>query len=220
MKLSLLAFAMLALACTGAQAQEVAALPNSVPAVTQPVATSFPIGPQDTLIIEVFDVPDLSRTVQVENSGIIVLPLIGQVTAAGKTPDQLSQVISAELDQKYLKHAVVTVTVKDAASQRVTVDGEVTQPGLYEIGPHTTLSQAVALAKGPTTVADTHQVAIIRVTSEGRQAKIYDLADIRDGTTVDPFVQPGDTVVVDVSDSRRFVRDFGSVFSTLALLHP
>lgn len=220
MKCWVLSIAIAAIACTTANAQDVASIQNSTAGVAQPAVASYPIGPQDTLIVEVFDVPALGATVQVENSGIIVLPLIGQVTAAGKTPDQLSHIIAAELDQKYLKHAIVTVTVKDAASQKVTVDGEVTQPGLYEIGPHTTLSQAVALAKGPTTVADTHEVAIVRVTPAGRQAKVYDLADIRDGKTVDPFVQPGDTVVVDVSGSRRFVRDFGSVFSTLAFLHP
>jgi polysaccharide biosynthesis/export protein len=219
--MKLLSFAMFATCiAVAAHAQQVASLPGTASQVTEPAAANLPIGPQDTLVIDVFDVPDLSRTVQVDNSGNVVLPLIGQVKAVGNTPEQLSQSIAAELNAKYLKNPIVTVTVKDAASQKITVDGEVTQPGLYEIGPHTTLMQAVALAKGPTTVADTHQVALIRSSAEGKQTKVYDLADIRDGKAVDPYVQPGDMIVVDVSGSRRFVRDFGSVISAFAFLHP
>ena len=180
----------------------------------------LPIGPQDTVVIDVFDVPDLSRTVQVDNSGFIVLPLIGQIQANGRTTDQLAQDISTMLAKRYMKNPIVSVTMKDAASQKVTVDGEVTEPGMYEVGPETTLSEAISLAKGPDQVADQHHVAIVRMTPQGRQTTVYDLTDIREGKTVDPLVKPRDVIVVDDSGSRRFVRDFGSIFSMIGFLRP
>jgi polysaccharide biosynthesis/export protein len=212
--------AMAAAIAEAAPAQEVASVPSAPAAVSDSTRPSagFPIGPQDTVVVDVFDVPDLNRTVQVDNSGFIVLPLIGQVQASGRTTDQLAQDIAAILAQKYMKNPIVSVTMKDAASQKVTVDGEVTQPGMYEIGPDTTLSQAISLAKGPDQVADAHHVAIIRMTPQGRLTTVYDLADIRDGKAIDPLVKPRDVIVVDDSGSRRFVRDFGPVFSAIGVL--
>jgi polysaccharide export outer membrane protein len=221
MKLGTLAFVVLASWLAGvAVAQEVASVPNPSGAATSTGTAGLPIGPQDTVVIDVFDVPDLSRTVQVDNSGYIVLPLIGQVQASGRTTDQLAQTIATMLAQKYMKNPIVSVTMKDAASQKVTVDGEVTEPGMYEVGPETTLSEAISLAKGPDQVADQHHVSIIRMTPQGRQTTVYDLADIREGKTVDPLVKPRDVIVVDDSGSRRFVRDFGNVFSMIGFLHP
>jgi len=203
-----------------ASAQDVASIPSSTIATAVNPASDYLIGVQDTLQIDVFDVPDLSRTVQVDGSGFVVVPLVGQVRASDRTPDQLAEYIASELGEKYLKNPIVTVIVKDPASQKVTVDGSVVQPGIYQIGPQTTLLQAVALAKGPDAVSDAHRVTIIRNGAGGQTVSIFDLVDIREGKTADPFLRANDIVVVDVSDIRRFVRDFGNVISLAALLHP
>lgn len=184
------------------------------------IAGDYRIGVKDTLAVDVFDVPSLGGTMTVDNMGYIILPLIGQVQATGRTPDQLAHQIATLLGAKYLKNPIVTVSVKDAASKKITVDGEVTQPGMYEIVPGTTLTQAVALAKGPDQVADAHHVSIIRGVGAARATTVYDLEDIRDGKAADPQVEPNDTVVVDSSGTRKFVRDFGGVISVLGFLHP
>lgn len=184
------------------------------------ISGDYRIGVKDTLAVDVFDVPSLGGTMTVDNMGFINLPLIGQVPATGRTPDQLARQIAALLSAKYMKNPIVTVSVKDAASKKITVDGEVTQPGMYEIVPGTTLTQAVALAKGPDQVADAHHVSIIRGTGAARATTVYDLEDIRDGKATDPQVEPNDTVVVDSSGTRKFVRDFGGVISVLGFLHP
>src|SRR5215469_5691398 len=78
----------------------------------------YAISSQDTLTIDVFGVPELNQAaIQVDNAGTVAMPLIGRVQAAGLTTSQLSQRIASELDQKYVKNPVVTVTVKDPASQ-------------------------------------------------------------------------------------------------------
>jgi polysaccharide biosynthesis/export protein len=181
----------------------------------------YTISSQDTLTIDVFGVPELSQTaVEVDNAGTIAMPFIGRVEAVGLTTSQLAQRIAADLNQKYVKNPIVTVTVKDAASQKITVDGEVTQPGVYEIVPHTTLTQAVALAKGPDTVADIHDVSIVRSDDGKRDVSTYDLDAIHDGKQSDPMVQANDEIVVDSSGSRKFVRDFGSIFGLFTYWHP
>jgi len=203
-------------------AQQVASLPNSQSTAPSAPATyaDYVIAPQDTLTVTVFGVPELSQTVDVDNAGYISLPLLGRVAAAGRTTDALSRKIADELNAKYVKNPTVTVTLKDAGSQKVTVDGEVTAPGVYQINPHTTLTEAVALAKGPDQVADIHHVSIVRATAQGKVVSDYDLDDIHDGKTVDPYVRANDEIVVDSSGSRKFVRDFGSAFSLVWLLRP
>jgi polysaccharide export outer membrane protein len=220
MKRLLVSFSVFAFFAAQASAQDVASIPSSTIATAVNPASDYLIGVQDTLQIDVFDVPDLSRTVQVDGSGFVVVPLVGQVRASDRTPDQLAEYIATELGEKYLKNPIVTVIVKDPASQKVTVDGSVVQPGIYQIGPQTTLLQAVALAKGPDAVSDAHRVTIIRNGAGGQTVSIFDLVDIREGKTADPFVRANDVIVVDVSDARRFVRDFGNLISLAAILHP
>lgn len=189
--------------------------------VAPTMPADYTISSQDTLSIDVFGVPELSQTaVQVDNAGTIAMPFIGRVQAVGLTTSQLSQKIASDLNQKYVKNPIVTVTVKDAASQKITVDGEVTQPGVYEIVPRTTLTQAVALAKGPDTVADIHEVSIVRLDDGKRDVSSYDLDAIHDGKQTDPIVQANDEIVVNASGSRKFVRDFGSVFGLFSYWHP
>lgn len=226
MKRSLICLAAIAASIGGAaQAQQAAGTRYATAASTVSSAhgsipADYQIGIKDSLAIDVFDLPNLSQTVDVDNTGSINLPLIGQVHAEGLTPNQLSRAIAAALSAKYMKDPIVTVSIKDAASKKVTVSGSVVQPGVYEVTPATTLTQAVAMAHGPDQVADIHHVAIIREQGGARTTSVYDLDDIHDGKVADPAVSADDTVVVDYSGSRKFVRDYGGVISALSLLHP
>ncbi|MEJ0067097.1 MAG: polysaccharide biosynthesis/export family protein [Caulobacteraceae bacterium] len=94
----------------------------------------YVIGPLDKLSIKVFQVQDLSLdAVQVDASGQIVLPLIGNVTASGKTTNQLSQEIAGRLGERYLQSPQVSVIVLQSTSQKVTVEGEVRSPGVFQM---------------------------------------------------------------------------------------
>jgi polysaccharide export outer membrane protein len=170
------------------------------------VPDDYKIGPQDTLEVAVFQVQDLSKTVRVDSGGTILLPLIGQMTAGGRTTQELSDDVATELSKKYLNDPRVTVTVKESASQRVTVDGAVINPGIYPISGETTLMQAVALAQGPAELADLHQVAIFRTSGAQRLTAVFDLAAIREGKAADPRMLANDIVIVETSRGRRFLR--------------
>ncbi len=77
------------------------------------VPDDYRIGPQDTLDIAVFQVPDLSKTVRVDSGGTILLPLIGQMAASGRTSKQLSDQLASELGKRYMNDPLITVTVKE-----------------------------------------------------------------------------------------------------------
>lgn len=209
----LAAVAVSAMAIGPVWAAERAPVMTAASAASAPMSEDYVIGANDTIDIAVFQVPDLSRTVQVDSSGRVLLPLIGSVDAAGKTPNQLSEKISAELGAKYLKDPKVIVTVKDSNSLKVTVDGAVTQPGIFPLTGPTTLMQAVAMAKGPDPkLANTHKVAVIHVASNGSESsRTYDLEAIRSGKQPDPSIYPKDTVIVAGSGSKSFLQNFSGV---------
>lgn len=162
----------------------------------------YVIGPEDKLTIRVFEVKDLSfDNEQVDTSGQIMLPLVGKVQASGKTTAQLEDEITQRLG-KYLQSPQVSVSVTESASQKVTVEGNVKNPGVYQVKGHTTLMQAIAMAGGPDDEADTHKVAVIRLDNGIRKAATVDYAAIKAGKTGDPLIQGDDVVVVGESQMK------------------
>jgi polysaccharide export outer membrane protein len=209
-----------ALAFTGAGLAQPAPAAQP-PAATAAVPAQYRIGPDDTLDITVFQVPELTRTVQVDASGQFILPLVGRVQAAGHTADEISALLTEKLQGRYLNDPLITVMVKQAVSQRVTVDGAVIKPGVYNLNGPTTLLQALALANGPDPkVANLRKVAIFRSEGGERHGRVYDLARIRQGKAPDPEVQADDIVVVDASGTRSFFAYYGSSLPILNLLRP
>jgi polysaccharide export outer membrane protein len=170
---------------------------------TSGVQGDYVIGPQDKLRIRVFEVKDLSfDEEEVDANGQIQLPLIGKVTAAGKTAMQLQDELAQRLGDKYLQSPQVSVSIAESASQKVTVEGEVKAPGVFQLKGKTTLMQAIAMAGGPSDIANLHKVAIIRESEGTRRAAVCDFQAIRDGKAGDPIIQGNDVVVVDSSSTK------------------
>src|SRR5262249_3836623 len=109
---------------------------------------SYKIGPMDVLDISVFQVPDLTKSVQVSDTGTINLPLVGEVPVAGKTSQEVERDLTAKLGAKYLQNPQVTVYVKEYNSQQVTIEGAVQKPGIFSIKGKTSLLQLIAMANG------------------------------------------------------------------------
>ena len=191
---------------------------TSISSAPQP---EYTIGVGDKLSVRVFQVPDLSfDQLVVDTSGDIQMPLIGAVRATGQTAGQLSTQIAERLSAQYLRNPQVTVTVTEAASQKITVDGAVTKPGVYEMRGSTSLLQAVAMAEGPTAVADLTQVAVFRTISGQRSVALFDLQAIRQGRAEDPAVLGDDVIVVDTSRTSAAMRGIISAIPALAIFRP
>jgi polysaccharide export outer membrane protein len=167
----------------------------------------YRIGPLDTLEISVFQVDNLKQTVQVDAAGQIDFPLVGQVKAATKTPRELSAELSAKLGERYLQDPQVNVFVKEAVSQRFTVEGSVRKPGVFPVVGRLTLLQAIATAEGLADDANSKSVVVFRTVNRQRMAAVVDLQDIRTGRYSDPQVYAGDVVVVPLSKGRRTWKD-------------
>jgi polysaccharide export outer membrane protein len=165
----------------------------------------YVIGAEDKLSIRVFEVKELSTDEEtVDATGQIELPLIGRLTAAGKTTQQLQDEIAQRLGERYLQSPQVAVLVVDSASQKVTVEGEVKTPGVYQMKGRTTLMEVIAMAGGPADDADLHKVAVIREDGGVRRAAVCDYERIQLGHQVDPSLRGDDIVVVDGSRAKMF----------------
>jgi polysaccharide export outer membrane protein len=174
------------------------------------------IGPLDTLEVNVFGVPDLSRELQVDASGRISMPLLGTLDAGGKTAGELAGDIANSLRGRYVRNPDVTVNIKSSVSQVVAVDGQVVEPGLYPVTNQMTLLRALASAKGLSEFAKQDDVVILRSVQGRRMAGLYNVAAIRRGVYDDPPIYANDVVIVGDSPQRRLFRDFVSVAPLLA----
>lgn len=174
------------------------------------------IGPLDTIEVDVFGIPDLSREMQVDASGRVSMPLAGIIDARGKTAGELAQAISTALRARYVRNPQVTVNIKSSVSQVVTIDGQVVEPGLYPVTNQMTLMRVIASAKGFSEFAKQEDVVILRTVGGRKMAGLYDVAAIRRGAYSDPPVYANDVIVVGDSPQRRLFRDFVSLSPLLA----
>jgi polysaccharide biosynthesis/export protein len=194
-----------AFACGAATAGDNGGLPAVPAAPPANPMVDYRIGPLDTLSITVFEVKDLTiDKLQVDAGGQILLPLIGSVTAAGKTTSELSADIARRLSEHYMQSPQVSVVVEEAVSQKVSVEGAVTEAGVFEMKGRTSLLEAVAMAKGPTKDADLRHVALIRNVDGIPHAATFDYQAIEEGRAGNPEVVGNDIVVVADSKSKEF----------------
>lgn len=153
---------------------------------------TYVIGPEDVLFVSVFHEPDLTGAVAVRPDGKITKPLIGDMQAAGLTPErfaaQLKQAFST-----YIRDPDVTVTVAQVNSKRYTVAGEVLRPGPYPLVLPTRVFDALSTV-GFRDFANTKHIIIIR----GSQRIKFNYNEVLKGKKLDQniFLEPGDTVYV------------------------
>ncbi|QZD89459.1 polysaccharide export protein [Qipengyuania aurantiaca] len=183
---------------------------RTMPAASDKIgAQEYRIGVLDTLSIRVFQESELTfDELSVNSAGTINFPFIGEMTAIGKTPIELSREIEAGLGSRYIRDPQVVVGVVSSAAQRVTVDGEVEQPGVYEIAGTSSLLESVARARGITSVGVDDEVIIFRMINGERHGAIFDLKAIREGRADDPEVLGGDRIVVGYSALRGTWQSF------------
>jgi polysaccharide export outer membrane protein len=216
--------ACLALVATGGCAGPKLNLPSGAEAYDRiPVASAntspreYTIGPLDRLGVTVFGERDLSTDqAQVDAAGNLALPLIGPMVAAGKTSPALAAEIRQRLS-KYIVDPQVSILVLASVSQRVIVQGEVNQAGVYPIQGRTTLLEMLAMARGTSNVSDERRVAVFRTVDHQRMGAMFDVAAINRGEMQDPELLNGDVVVVGHSARRGAWRDFLTAAPALGL---
>jgi polysaccharide export outer membrane protein len=210
-RLSISALTLLAFAGAAAYAQDPApatadgaASPAAETAPASPAAgdklhdDSFVIGADDMLAISVWKEPDISRSILVRSDGKISLPLVGEVVAAGQTPVQLEQTITAKL-KNYITDPQVTVIVQQINSEKYNILGQVGKPGAYPLMVTTTIVDAIAAAGGFKDFAKKKGIYILRRNAAGVELHItFSYQDFIKGKNTDQniTIQPHDTIIV------------------------
>jgi polysaccharide biosynthesis/export protein len=153
----------------------------------------YEIGADDTLDIVVWREEKVSGPVQVRPDGMITIPLLGDVLAAGQTPEQLAENLRQGL-ARYIDSPNVVVRVVTMGSRRFFVIGNVPKPGMYDMRPNQTFLQAVAMAGGFTDFAKRGSVRIVRNGGGAPVEPDYDA--ISRGEAPDILLEPNDTIIV------------------------
>ena len=170
-------------------------LPKSAPGVRP---ESYVIGAEDVIDVFVWKEPDMSKTVPVRPDGMISLPLVGEVKAAGYTPVQLQDVLADSM-KKYVSEPQVTVVVEKVASLNFNIVGEVNHPGYFPLTRRMTVLDAIALAGGFRDFAKTSKIYVLRTAANGSQERLpFNYKQVIKGQNPQQNIelQPKDTIVV------------------------
>ena len=155
----------------------------------------YRIGPEDMLQISVWKNEAMSRTLPVRPDGKISLPLLSDVQAAGLTAIELREILTKKLAE-YMPNPEVSVIVSEIRSFKVSVIGEVSRPGRYELRSWTTVLDVLALAGGFTQFAARTKIVILH--PEGRTMKriLFNYNKVAAGEQENFYLRNGDIILV------------------------
>ncbi|MCK6493959.1 MAG: SLBB domain-containing protein [Nitrospira sp.] len=163
-----------------------------------PVGPDFVVGPQDSLAVHIWNVPDpnfnRSFIVPVERDGMIVIPQVGAIPVGGQTFSQAERTIRARLGN-LLKRFELHVSMARIRTIKVFVVGEVIRPGAYEMSALATTSNALYAACGPARSGSLRQVKVLRDGATVAELDLYDFF-LRGDRRSDQRLQSGDVVLV------------------------
>jgi len=162
--------------------------------------SKYVIGPGDQLQISVWKNPELSTAVPVRPDGRISTPLVTDVVAAGRTPEELGHDIEARL-KKYVSDPIVTVIVSSFVgpySQQVRIVGEASQPKALPYLAHMTVLDAMIASGGLTPYASGNRAKLIRKVNGKDVSTTLRLSDLlKEGDlSANAELQPGDTIII------------------------
>lgn len=159
-------------------------------------ANAFRIGPEDVLDVQVWKNEELSRVVPVRPDGMISLPLVNDIRAAGLTAVELRQEITQRLAE-YVPSPEVSVMVREVHSVKVAVLGAVRMPGHYEVKSAATVLELIARAQGLNEFADRGRIVVLRQNGAETTRIPFNYRKVAEGSEQDNFyVRPGDIIVV------------------------
>ena len=180
------------------QATKAVAASTAAVVTAVPVAPDYVIGPDDVLSILFWRDKDLSAAdVTVRPDGKVTLPLLNDVQASGRTPEQLGDAIR-EAARKYVEDPNPTVIVKEIKSRRVFITGRIEKPGPYPLNGRTTILQLIAMAGGLREFVDGKDISVMRNEKDKQTVFDFNYQDVVKKRYLNQNIElkPGDVVVV------------------------
>jgi len=196
------AIALATLGAGTALAQEAAPAPPAaegapvVPGAVVP-PPGYVIGAEDIVAVVFWREKELSTEAAVRPDGMITVPLLNDIHAAGLTPEQLRERIRTGA-AKFVEDPTVTVVVKAINSRKVFITGLVSKPGQYPIAGPTSVMQLIAMAGGLQEYANSKRILIMRTEGGEQVAKPFNYQDVLNRKNLKQNIDllPGDTVIV------------------------
>jgi len=187
--------------CVSAQGGRPAGSVPGTAVTTQAAAVAPPvdyvIGVEDVVGVVFWREPDLSADVVVRPDGKISLPLLNEVVALGRTPEQLRGDLVAAAKQ-FVTDPNVTVVIRQINSRKVFITGNVERPGPYPLTSTTTVLQLIAAAGGLREFAKAKDIRIVRLDKGESTALTFNYEEVAAGRNLrqNVVLRPGDTVLV------------------------
>jgi len=183
--------------CGGGRGTRPEALPATPP---QPDAEillqSATLGPSDVVEIRVYEEPRLSGVFRLDPDGTVQFPMVGTVKAAGMTPGQFAEHLTAQLKTGFIRNPQVTVLLKELNSKRVIVFGQVARPGTFPFQEGMTVIQALTMAGGFKDLAAQDKTVLTRVVDGVEKRFVVPVEAIGLGRQPNLALQPGDIIFV------------------------
>jgi polysaccharide export outer membrane protein len=154
------------------------------------------LGAGDMFEVRVFRQDDMTGTYSVSAEGTISFPLVGVVAVAGKTPAEVERELRERLADGYLQDPQVSVLVKEYKSKKISVFGQVREPGTLAYTESMTVVEAVAQAGGFTDMARKNAVTVTRAVGQDKTRFTVPVEDIGEGQADNFYLRPGDVVFV------------------------
>jgi polysaccharide biosynthesis/export protein len=162
-----------------------------------PLAPDYIIGPGDVLFVSVWKDPDLTQSVPVRPDGRFSFPLIGEIQAGGRTVAQVKE----EMEQKisrFVPEPVLTVGLLEIRSMFIYVIGRVNQPGRFPVYSNVDVLQALAMAGGCNTFADTKRIKVFRKSGDRTVIMDFNYNEVSSGKSLEQniMLERSDVIVV------------------------
>jgi polysaccharide export outer membrane protein len=151
-----------------------------IPPPQRATTSSYTVGAPDQLHVTILPDPAIERNVTVRPDGMISIDLIGDVPAAGRSIGQIASDVEQRI-ARFKRGAAVTISLVIAASNSISVLGEVRAPQSFPLLKQTRVSEAIARVGGPVFTGSERYIRVVR--SGGGEAVVYrvDLAAIQSG---------------------------------------
>lgn len=165
-------------------------------APTVPAQGVYRLKPGDTVNVFVFDNADLSQSAVITPDGRLNYPLAGSIQAKGRTLREIERILTSRFSNNIFEPQV-SVSLSSIGPQRVYVNGEVIQPGAFDLREPVTLVQAISLAGGFTAFAKRDRIIVYNPSHPGNARRVFDYdAFVANPNRRDILLVPGDTVIV------------------------
>jgi polysaccharide export outer membrane protein len=161
-------------------------------------ADVYRLEPGDVMEINVWEEPELMKEALVAPDGSLSFPLVGEIQAAGRSVEEIRQLITEKLREEYIADAAVNVSLLRTSGSRIYVIGRVNRPGVFPLDTSLDVLQALTLAGGAAEFADVEKIKVIRRSEDGSLAIPFNYQDVERGRGLEQNIvlESGDTVIV------------------------